>query len=76
MTTRKPDAPPTAGPATKTCAACKEEFLADPSWTDEDAAKEMVEVWGEGARAEEFEVVCEDCYREFLVWMKANEGRA
>lgn len=42
------------------------------AWTDEEAAAEAKAVWGAVPAPEEAATICDDCYREFLAWARAN----
>lgn len=43
------------------CAVCKGVFEAE--WTDEEAQKEMKEIWGTGMTVDQCEQVCDDCFK-------------
>lgn len=55
------------------CAKCCGVF--EKGWSDEEAMEEAVakkSVPFSGIPVEECETLCDDCYKEFLKWMKEN----
>jgi DNA-directed RNA polymerase subunit RPC12/RpoP len=55
-----------------TCANCKETF--HTGWSDAKAEKEYAEHFGYLPKAirENRETLCDDCYRKFMKWMRAE----
>jgi hypothetical protein len=49
-----------------TCAVCKGVFT--ESWTEEEAMAEMHNNFGEDFNRDDCEVICDDCYKEFMGW--------
>jgi hypothetical protein len=56
-----------------TCAACGGVF--GKGWSDEEAAAESVELFGEWP-AEQMAVVCDDCFNKMVGWKHPQDWRA
>lgn len=54
------------------CAHCKGEFLFSIGG-DERAHEEAKELWGEDGHATDMDIVCDDCFKEFMDWYQATE---
>ncbi len=61
------------GTETYNCAVCGETFTKGRS--DEEARAEQHELWGD-LPDEECDILCDDCFVEFMAWMKTAEGHA
>ncbi len=57
-----------------TCARCGGVFTSD--WTEEEAQKECEMVFTPEGRAGPKDSVCDDCYQEFMEWMRAEHPDA
>jgi DNA-directed RNA polymerase subunit RPC12/RpoP len=55
-------------PSTFICARCGGTF--DTEWSDDEADAEYKENFPEVRGNEAREVVCDDCYKEFMAWHK------
>jgi hypothetical protein len=51
------------------CASCGGEF--EQGWADEDARAERVEKFGAPKPGEVDDVICDDCYAEFMKWFES-----
>ena len=51
------------------CAVCRETFK--KGWSDEEALEELENNWG--IDPEECDLVCDDCHKDFMEWMKRND---
>lgn len=50
------------------CAKCHRVF--EKGWSDEERIKEQIENgWGD-LKEEEQAIVCDDCYKDFMIWYK------
>lgn len=61
-------------PNTFTCANCKGVF--EKGWSDEAAAAELTENFGSNVSTADCEVVCDDCYKQIMVWAETDKGAA
>jgi DNA-directed RNA polymerase subunit RPC12/RpoP len=50
------------------CANCRKTFI--EGWSDEEAAQEARILFGTEIPIEERSVICDDCYKKFLLWLK------
>lgn len=55
---------------TFTCAGCKRELIADNDNTQAVAENEMI--YGEEYDETVCEIICDDCFKEFMVWFEKN----
>ena len=53
-----------------TCWRCHRDFNIEPDWTADDMRQELVRNFGTDALAEPLDVLCDDCYRDFMAWRK------
>lgn len=51
-----------------TCAACHETYEKTGKWDDIDAKAEYLSLYPE-CRDDEFDVVCDDCYKQIRAWL-------
>ena len=58
-------------PLTYTCAHCGGTF---DSYNDEEAHAEAVRNWGKRGDAPGMEIICDDCHRQFMAWLRKHEG--
>ncbi|HKZ87353.1 MAG TPA: hypothetical protein VJ793_27320 [Anaerolineae bacterium] len=54
-----------------TCSHCRKELVSETS--EEEALAEERELWGFNEEPDNRDVLCEDCFQEFLAW-RARQG--
>ena len=56
-------------PETYECGSCHGTF--DKGWSDQEAEAEMAENYPDGLDADDREIICDDCYNQFMKWREA-----
>jgi DNA-directed RNA polymerase subunit RPC12/RpoP len=57
------------------CARCGGTFVAE--WSTEEAEAEAQQNWGveHASQRADMDVICDDCYQQFQVWLKHTERK-
>lgn len=52
-----------------TCAHCKNSYPTNPGW---DPVAEATELWGDLSKRDDQEILCDDCFNDFMKYQKMN----